>query len=61
MLMSTTFTVEGQPADRYLGVVTGVIGIDLDYEILRREGLMLMVTDSGTTGKLVGVFLPASH
>jgi uncharacterized protein YbjQ (UPF0145 family) len=30
----------------------GVIGIDLDYEVLGKEGSMLMVTASGTAVKL---------
>jgi uncharacterized protein YbjQ (UPF0145 family) len=29
-----------------------VIGIDLDYEVLGKEGSMLMVTASGTAVKL---------
>jgi uncharacterized protein YbjQ (UPF0145 family) len=36
---------------RMLGA-DGVIGIDLDYEVLGKEGSMLMVTASGTAVKL---------
>lgn len=42
---------ELQAEARALGA-DGIIGIDLDYEVLGKEGSMLMVTASGTAVKL---------
>lgn len=56
MILSTTPTIEGRPATKYHGVVTGEAilganifrGIALDYEVLGQGGSMLMVSASGT-------------
>ena len=41
--------LEGEAADRG---ADAVIGIDIDYEVLGKDGSMLMVTVSGTAVKL---------
>ena len=52
MIVSTTPTIQGKEIREYLGAVTGeaVVGVDLDYEVIR-EG-MLMVAVSGTAVRL---------
>ena len=54
MILTTTPSVEGRAITEYKGVVfgEGVVGIDIDYEVLGEGGGMLMVTASGTAVKL---------
>lgn len=60
MRNSTTPSLEGLTIVDYCGVVTGeailganaVVGIDIDYETVGKDGSMLMVSVSGTAVKV---------
>jgi uncharacterized protein YbjQ (UPF0145 family) len=50
MILSTTPTIDGKKAVKYLGLVSGdaIVGIDIDYEMIGDSGSMLMVSATGT-------------
>jgi uncharacterized protein YbjQ (UPF0145 family) len=48
-LLSTTPYIEGKNISDYKGIV---VGIDIDYEVVGKDGSMMMVSVSGTAVSL---------